>query len=303
MHVRESYRTLTGPEKAAILMLSIGEDHASRLFVLMDDEEIKNVSQTMASLGMVSATVVERLFAEFAEHVAPAGALPGPTESSQGLLESVLGKDACDKVSVSNEQSLLSSLKADSPETVANVLARIKPEQTAQILGQLPEDFAQEVVMRMLRETSVQATAGSAESTPDSDFISDLGRAAEGRFIPASEERSRAAATRFQATAFSFEDLGRLGPVGVQTLLRHVDKAKLALALKGASEPLRELFYANMSARSGKQLRDDVLALGALKLRDVDEAQMYMMTLAKELGAKDEIALSGAPQGDDELIY
>jgi flagellar motor switch protein FliG len=303
MRVRETYRTLTGPEKAAILMLSIGEDYASRLFVLMDDEEIKSVSQTMASLGTVSAAVIERLFAEFADQVAPASALPGSTESSQGLLESVLGKDGGDKVSVSNEQSLLSSLKAESPETAANVLARIKPEQTAQILGQLPEDFAQEVVMRMLRETSAQAAAGGVKPTPDSDFISSLGRAAEGRAAPALDARSRAAAERFQAAAFGFEDLGRIGPVGVQTLLRHADKAKLALALKGASEPLRGLFYANMSERSRRTLREEILALGPVKLRDVDEAQMYMVGLAKELGAKDEIALAGAPRGNDELIY
>jgi len=89
----------------------------------------------------------------------------------------------------------------------------------------------------------------------------------------------------------------------VQTLLRNVDKAKLAVALKGASEPLRDLFFANMSERAGKLLREEISGLGAVRVRDVDEAQTYMVALAKELAAKDEIVLADKAGGEDELIY
>jgi len=102
---------------------------------------------------------------------------------------------------------------------------------------------------------------------------------------------------------FTFEDLGRLDPSSVQTLLRNVDKAKLAVALKGASEPLRDLFFANMSERAGKLLREEINGLGPVRLRDVDEAQMYMVALAKELAAKDELVIADKRGGDDELIY
>src|SRR3546814_8489474 len=88
MRVREDYRGLTGPEKAAILMLSLGEEHASRIFAIMDDEEIREISQTMANLGTVSANLVERLFVEFAEQISSTGSLVGTYESTERLLRS-----------------------------------------------------------------------------------------------------------------------------------------------------------------------------------------------------------------------
>src|SRR3546814_12670016 len=101
MRVREDYRGLTGPEKAAILMLSLGEEHASRIFAIMDDEEIREISQTMANLGTVSANLVERLFVEFAEQISSTGSLVGTYESTERLLTKVLGND---RVSVIMEE-------------------------------------------------------------------------------------------------------------------------------------------------------------------------------------------------------
>ena len=101
---------------------------------------------------------------------------------------------------------------------------------------------------------------------------------------------------------FTFEDLTKLDPGGVQTLLREIDKSKLALALKGASETLRNLFFTNMSERAGKILREDMEDMGPVRLRDVDEAQMYMVTLAKELAGKNEIVIADT-KGEDELVY
>ncbi|MBV8534592.1 MAG: flagellar motor switch protein FliG, partial [Alphaproteobacteria bacterium] len=123
------------------------------------------------------------------------------------------------------------------------------------------------------------------------------------RLMTGLEERNRDSAERIKALMFTFEDLGRLDPGSVQTLLRNVDKGKLAVALKGASEPLRDLFFANMSERAGKLLREEISGLGAVRVRDVDEAQTYMVALAKELAAKDEIVLADKAGGEDELIY
>ncbi len=291
MRVREDYRTLTGPEKAAILMLSIGEEHASRLFLLMDDEEIRQVSQTMSNLGTVHASVIERLFAEFSGQVAPGGLRVETSGSAERLLETVLGTDH-DKLAIADETMLSSSLQNEQPQTAALALSKIKPESAARILGQLPEGFATDVVMHMLRQ-------GTGKKI---DTDGDLPRTLESGFVSALEERNRASADRIKTVAFGFEDLGRLDPVSVQTLLRHVDRAKLAIALKGASEPLRDLFFANLSQIASKKLRDEVLALGPIKLREVDEAQMHVIALAKELRAKDESALADQ-RGDDELIY
>ena len=339
MRVREDYRTLTGAEKAAVLMLSVGEEYASKLFALMDDEEIKELSQTMSNLGTVHSSIIERLFIEFADQISSTGSLVGSFDSTERLLEKVLGKDRVDsimeeirgpagrtmwdKLANVNEGVLANFLKNEYPQTVAVVLGKIKADHAARVLGQLPEAFAMEVIMRMLRMESVQKEIlDDVERTLRSEFMSNLARTTrrdpheamaeifnsldrttEGRFISALEERNRDSAERIKAMMFTFEDLGRLDPGSVQTLLRNVDKSKLAIALKGAPEPLRDLFFANMSERAGKLLREEIQGLGPMKLRDVDEAQTYMVALAKELAAKDEIVIADKRGGDDELIY
>jgi flagellar motor switch protein FliG len=172
MRVREDYRSLTGPEKAAILMLSLGEDHAARLFELMDDDEIREISQTMANLGTVSSNLVERLFIEFAEQFSQGGSLVGSMDSTERLLNKVLDKDRVDtimddirgpagrttwdKLGHVSEQVLANYLKNEYPQTIAVVLSKIQPEQSARVLAALPESLSMEVVMRMLRMEPVQ---------------------------------------------------------------------------------------------------------------------------------------------------
>jgi flagellar motor switch protein FliG len=228
-----------------------------------------------------------------------------------------------DKLGNVNETVLANYLKNEYPQTVAVVLSKIKPDHAARVLGQLPEAFAMEVVMRMLRMEAVQKEVlEDVERTLRTEFMSNLARTSrrdahemmaeifnnfdrgtEGRFMSALEERSRDAAEKIKALMFTFEDLGRLDPGSVQTLVRNVDKAKLSIALKGASETLREMFFSNMSERASKLLKDEMAALGPVRLKDVDEAQMYMVNLAKDLAAKDEIMLADKKGGDDELVY
>ena len=338
MRTRDDYRSLTGPEKAALLLLSVGEDAAAKLFTLMGDDEIKEISQTMANLGTVSATLVERLFIEFADQISSTGSLTGTFESTERLLLKVLdrsrvdnimeeirgpaGRTMWDKLGNVNETMLASYLKNEYPQTVAVVLSKIKPEHAARVLGVLPEAFAMEVVMRMLRMEAVQKEVlDDVERTLRTEFMSNLARTnrrdahemmaeifnnldrnTEARFMTALEERNRDASERIRALMFTFEDLAKLDPGAVQTLLRNVDKSKLPIALKGASEALRDLFFANMSERAGKMLREDMAAMGPVRLRDVDESQMSMVPMAKELAARGEIVISDK-KGEDELVY
>jgi flagellar motor switch protein FliG len=330
---------MSGPERAAVLMLSLGEEHAAKLFALMDDEEIKELSQTMANLGNVSSNVIERLFVDFADQISATGSLVGSYDSTERLLQKVLSKDRVDtimeeirgpagrtmwdKLGNVNEAVLANYLKNEYPQTVAVVLSKIKPEHAARVLAQLPESFAMEVIMRMLRMEAVQKEVlDDVERTLRTEFMSNLARtsrrdahemmadifnnldrASESRFITALEERNRDSAEKIKALMFTFEDLGRLDPGAVQTLLRNVDKTKLGIAMKGASEPLRDLFFSNMSERAGKLLKEEMEAMGPVRLKDVDEAQMHMVNVAKELAAKDEIIIADKRGGEDELIY
>ena len=338
LRVREDYRGLTGPEKAAILLLAIGEEHASRLFVFMDEDEIKELSQTMATLGTVSATLVERLCVEFVEQISSTGALIGTFDSTERLLMKVMdrervetimeeirgpaGRTMWEKMANVSEAVLANYLKNEYPQTVAVVLSKIKTDHAARVLGLLPDSFAMEVVMRMLRMESVQKEVlDDVEKTLRSEFMSNLARTnrrdahemmadifnnldrqTESKFIAALEERNAESAEIIKTLMFTFEDLGKLDPQGVQTLLRAVEKDKLAMGLKGASETLRDLFFNNMSERAAKLLREDMQAMGPVRLKDVDEAQMHMVQTAKDLSARGEIVISDG-KADDELVY
>jgi flagellar motor switch protein FliG len=330
--------SLSGAQKAAIMMLAVGEESATRLFALMDEDEIKEISQTMANLGMINSTVVEQLFVEFANRMTATGSLHGSFESTERLLMKVLDKEKVDaimdeirgpagrtmwdKLGNVNEVVLANYLRNEYPQTVTVVLSKVKPDHAARVLSHLPEAFAMEVIMRMLRMEAVQRDVLDAvERTLRTEFMTNLARTnrrdahelvaeifnnldrnTESRFMASLEERNRDSAERIKALMFTFEDLGKLDPGGVQTLLRAVEKDKLAIALKGASEELRELFFSNMSERAGKMLREDMQAMGPVRLRDVDEAQQGMVQIAKDLAAKGEIILSDK-KGEDELIY
>jgi flagellar motor switch protein FliG len=330
-------KRLSGVEKAAVVLLALGEDHVA-LWQAMDEEEIKEISQAMSALGTVAANVVEDLLVEFVSGMSNSGTIMGSFEQTQRLLGNFLppekveslmeeirgpaGRTMWDKLGNVNEGVLANYLKNEYPQTVAVVLSKIKSDHAARVLSSLPEDFALECVQRMLRMEPVQREIlDKIEQTLRVEFMSNLARTSkrdshelmaeifnnfdrqtESRFVAALEERNRESAERIRALMFVFEDLSKLDPGGVQTLLRAVEKDQLALALKGASDALRDMFMSNMSERAAKIMRDDMESMGPVRLKDVDAAQMAMVQIAKDLAAKGEIMLAGQG-GDDELIY
>jgi len=338
MRVREDFRTLNGAEKAAILMLSLGEEHSARLFALMDDEEIKEISACMANLGTVSSTIVEKLFIDFADHISATGSLVGTHESTERLLQKVLGAERValimeeirgpagrtmwDKLGNVNESVLANYLKNEYPQTVAVVLSKIKSDHAGRVLTQLPESFAMEVIMRMLRMEAVQKEVlDDVERTLRNEFFTSLARTnrrdaheliaeifnsldrnTETRFIAALEERNRDSAERIKGLMFTFEDLQKLDSGAIQALMRAAEKEKMPVALKGASDVLKDLFFTNMSERAGKLLKEEIAAMGPVRLKDVEEAQSYLVSVAKDLAARGEIVISDG-SAEDELVY
>ena len=327
----------TGVEKAAIILMCLGEE-AKKLWQLLDEEEIKEISQAMSSLGLVPAATVESLVIEFVQKMSGSGSIMGSYEQTQRMLSAFLpkekvetlmeeirgpaGRNIWDKLANVNEAVLASYLKNEYPQTVAVVLAKVRPEHAAKVLAELPEDFAAECVMRMLAMEPVQREIlEKIEMTLRTEFMSNLARTSkrdshelmaeifnnfdrqtEARFINSLEDKQRDSAERIRALMFVFEDLGKLDSGGVQTLLRAVDKADLALALKGASDSLRNLFFSNMSERGSKLLKEDMASMGPVRLKDVDAAQTRMVATAKDLSARGEIVLSDG-KSEDELIY
>lgn len=336
--VKEDIRNLSGMQKAAIFMLAVGDQHSSKIFERMDDEEIRDLSQAMSSLGSINSSIVERLFVEFADQLSSAGGLVGSFASTERLLINALpedrvaqimeemrgpaGRTMWDKLGNVNEAVLANYLKNEYPQTVAVVLTKIKPDHASRVLSILPENFSLECIMRMLRMEPVQKEIlDHVERTLRSEFMTNLARTArrdshevmadifnnldrntENRFMTALEERNRESAERIKGLMFTFDDLARLDGAGVQVLLRQVEKDQLGLALKGASDDVRELFFANMSERAGKMMQEDMEALGAVRLKDVDESQSNIVQTAKALADAGEIVISTGGE-EDELVF
>src|SRR5215468_5666246 len=329
---------IPGPQRAAMLMLALGEQYGGKVWSLLDDEEVRELSLQMSTLGNVEAETVEDMLLEFVSRMSASGALMGNFDATERLLQQYLppervtgimdeirgpaGRNMWEKLSNVQEQVLANYLKNEYPQTVAVVLSKLRPEHAARVLGILPEELALDVVNRMLKMEAVQKEViERVEQTLRVEFMSNLSqtrrrdahevmaeifnnfdRQTETRFMIELEDDNRESAERIKNLMFTFDDLVKLDSGSAQTLMRHVDKDKLGVALKGASEAVRQFFLSNMSARAGKMLVDDMQALGPVRLRDVDDAQALLVNLAKDLAAKGEIMIS-KNRADEELVY
>ena len=338
MRVRGDYRSITGQEKAAIFLMSLSQDQASKIFANLDDEEIKEISQSMSGLGTVSSEVIERLFVEFAEQVSSTGSLIGSADSAQRLLGNILGEEKVgeimeeirgpagrtmwDKLANVNEQVLANYLKNEYPQTVAVILAKIGQVHAAKVLATLPENFSLEVVMRMLRMEAVdKEVEKDVERVLRTEFMSNLARSnqrdtfelmadifnnfdrtTETRFLSALDERSKDSAEKIRALMFTFDDLIKLDAAGVQTLMRTVEKDKMTMALKGGSDEMKELFFSNMSERASKLMKEDMTAMGPVRLSEVEQAQLVMVQATKDLIDRGEIVMTSSDGGADEMV-
>src|SRR5882762_650360 len=289
---------LSGAKRAAILMLALGEQYGGKVWSLLDDDEVRELSIHMSTLGNVEADVVEDLMLEFVSRMSASGALMGTFDATERLLHQYLpadrvtgimdeirgpaGRNMWEKLSNVQEEVLANYLKNEYPQTIAVVLSKLKPEHAARVLAILPEDMALDVVGRMLRMEAVQKEViERVEQTLRTEFMSNLSqtrrrdahevmaeifnnfdRQTETRFMTALEDDNRESAERIKTLMFTFDDLVQLDPASMQTLMRHVDKDKLAVPLKGANDTVRQFFMSNMSSRAAKMLAEDMENMG-----------------------------------------
>ena len=329
---------MSGPERAAVLLLALGDQYGSKIWAQLDDNELRQIGVAMSALGTVAATTVEALIVEFVKRLSGSGTVMGNYEATERLLKQFLanervagimdeirgpaGRNMWEKLSHVQEDVLANYLKNEYPQTIAVVLSRLSTAHAGRVLAILPEEIAIDVVARMLKMDPVQKDVmDRLEQTLRTEFISNLSRTrrrdahevmaeifngfdrqTESRFMASLEDQDKAAADHIKKLMFTFDDLAKLDNGAIQTLMRQVEKDKLALALKGASESIRSVFMTNMSQRAAKMLLEEMEALGPVRLKDVDEAQSGLVNLAKDLAAKGEIMIA-KNGGDEELVY
>lgn len=332
-----SNRELTGDEKAAVLLLALGPDHGKPIWEELDEIEIRQLSRAMVRLGPITQDMLDQLLTEFVTVVSSNGNISGNTESTERLLMSFLpgervetimeeirgpaGRNMWEKLSNVQEDILANYLKNEYPQTIAVVLSKISVDHASRVLAVLPDELSLDVVQRMLGLDPVQKEIlEKIEATLRTEFMSTLShtqrrdsheqmaeifnsfdRQTEARFMTSLEENSRDSAERIKELMFTFDDLTRLDSSAIQALLQGMDKKDTALALKGANDTAKEFFLANMSARAAKLMQDDMDAMGPVRLKDVDQAQGKMVSVAKDLAARGEIVIT-KNSGDEEMV-
>ena len=330
-------KRFTGPQRAAALMLALGKDYGTPIWEQLSVDEIKELSSAIAQLGRVPAVVVEHLLIEFSGEVSSMSSLHGSYETTERLLDGILptgrvkeimddirgpsGRTMWDKLSNVSETVLAAYLKNEYPQTIAVILSKVKADYAARVLAEMPRDLSVDVIMRMLRMDTVQkAVLAEVEATLKTEFMGNLSRAqrrdphetmaevfnaldrsTEEALLSALDESAPEAAERIRALMFTFDDLGNLLPSAIAAIVRAADKREMALAMKGAPDELRQVFFGAMTGRSAKLMREDIIGLGPVRSKDCEEAQSSMVRLAKILADRGEIQLVD-PQSDEAMI-
>lgn len=338
METRKDYISLSGVERVSLLLLALGDDQVQELFKHLDESEIREIALTMTALGKVPSNVVEVMFGDFVDQLSTTGALIGTPESTKRLLNKALpqekvtqimdeisgpaGRTMWDKLSNINEELLANYLKNEYPQTISVVMTRIKPEHAARVMTLLPDSLVMEVIMRMLKMESVRREIlDDVERTLRTEFMSNISKAAkrdsyelvaeifnyldrqaEAKMLGSLEESSPDDAEKIKNLMFTFDDILKLDSQGIQTIIRVADKTKLALALKGANDSIKEKFFGNMSERAAKLMREDMQSMGMVRVKDVDEAQNYIVVTTKDLSNRGEIIIRKGNDAEDALI-
>ncbi|MGL4371235.1 MAG: flagellar motor switch protein FliG [Alphaproteobacteria bacterium] len=331
-------KIVSGSAKAAALLLALSPESSKKLFSFLEEDEIRQMSATMAQLGVVESKSVEYVIQEFIDLMQKGQGVLGSLDNTKRLLSQILGEEGAQNILAGihgsntsmwerlvnvNEETFTNFLQNEHPQTIAVVLSRIKTDYAAKIFSKLQDPLSMEVMLRMLNAASVKRDVlDEVESGLKFELMEELSRSSksadphqtlaeifnafdrntETRFMTALEEKTPDSAERIKSLMFTFRDLIRVDSAGIQMLIRQSDKSALALALKGAPDLIKDLFFSSMSERASKLLKEDIAALGMVRIRDVDEAQAKVVVLAKELADAGEITISEGSDTDEMVL-
>jgi flagellar motor switch protein FliG len=330
---------LTGPKKAAILLLALGEEGAADIIKNLEDSEIQQVGYYMARFTDVAPEELDMVLEEFYTKSSDDSGgflINASGDFVKNTLSKALGddraKELVDNLSANVDESALESLKWLDPKAIANfithehpqtislILAHLEdPEQTATVLKELPENLQADVVYRMSILESIQpgvvaeidevlsremqasgaigtSKVGGIESV--AEMLNSLDKSTETRILATIEESNPDLAEQIRELMFTFEDLVLIDSRGMQNIIKEVPQPELVMALKTASEPIKELIFASMSQRASDMLREDLEVLGPVKVSDVEKAQQNLVKIARRMEEEGKIIIGGRGGGD-----
>ncbi|MCD6419261.1 MAG: flagellar motor switch protein FliG [Synergistetes bacterium] len=329
---------LTGKEKAAVLLIALGPETSAKVLKHLKEEEIEQITLEVASMRKIPPQLKDEVIREFQDMlIAREFVGKGGIDYARTMLEKALGKDRAENIlgkltaslqvrpfeSVrrADPSQVLNFLQGEHPQTIALVLAYMNPDQAAAVLSGLPPELQVDVARRLatMDRTSPEtlrdvervlekklssvalrdfAQAGGIDAVVE--VLNSVDRTTEKNILDSLEEQDPELADEIRKRLFVFEDVVKLDDRSVQRVLREVDMKDLALALKGASEDVKDKFFHNMSKRAAAMLKEDMEFMGPVRVKDVEEAQQKIVNVIRQLEESGEIIVSRG--GEEEII-
>ncbi len=330
---------LSGAERAAILLMSLGEAHAAEIMKHLGPKEVQKVGESMASMANVKKEEVNKVVSDFAYTLGTQTALgTGNEEYLRNVLSGALGDDKAsqliDRILLGRSAKGLETLKwmepraiaevirLEHPQIVGIVLSYLDPDQAAEVLALLPENMRADIVMRIASLDGIQPSAlaeldeilekqfeGASSSIRSSsvggkktaaNILNFMDSAVEGAIMERVKTVDEELGDNIEELMFVFENLKDVDDRSIQALLREIASDTLILALKGADEELKEKIFKNMSKRAAEMLRDDLEARGPVRISEVEAAQKEILAVARRMADAGDMSLGGG--GADEFL-
>lgn len=332
-------KKMTGTERAAVFLLTVGEKDAAEVLKHMSPKEVQKIGEAMAGIEGIDKNTVSDVLSSFVEKVDEHTSLGvGNDDYLRNVLENALGKDNAgsilDRILLGRKSKGIESLKwmepraiadiirLEHPQIIAIVLSYLDPDQAAEILSAIPENMRVDAMMRIALLDGIQPSAmneldevlekqfaGNADNIKSSgvgglktaaNILNFMDSSLEGELIEGIRENDAEMGDGIQELMFVFENLIDVDDRGIQSLLREISSENLIMALKGADDELKEKIFKNMSKRAGEMLRDDLESKGPVRLSDVEVAQKEILAIARRMAEAGELSLGGG--GGEEFV-
>lgn len=327
-----------GLEDAAILLMSLGEEEAAEVFKHLTPKEVQRLGETIARMKTVPRERFDGVLARFHEQAEAHSMLVNDTdEYVKNVLRKALGEDKAnlliDRILQGSDVTGIESLKwmdagsiaellrAEHPQIVAAILVHLEFDQVADVLKQMPERVRNEVMVRIATLDGIQPSAlkdlnevlskvlaggdrmrksslGGAK--PAAEIINMMGSAIEATVLDYIREADMDLAQKIMDNMFTFDDVIKIDDKGIQAMLKEVQSESLVIALKGATQELREKIFKNMSSRAAETLKEDLDSRGPVRVSDVESEQKEMLKIVRRLADEGTIVLGGG--GDDQFL-
>ena len=338
MGMRRGRGEITGREKAAILLISLGPEYSAQIFKHLNDEEIEELTLEIANMRKISPEEKEQIMEEFYQIcVAQEYISEGGINYAKEVLEKALGSqkamDIINKLTASlqvkpfdfarkaDPSQLLNFIQNEHPQTIALILSYLPSEQSAAILSALPQGKQTEVAQRIatmdrtspdiIKEVELvlesklsslisqdYTSAGGIQSIVD--ILNSVDRGTEKNIMDTLEIQDAELAEEIRRRMFVFEEIINLDSTSIQRFIREIDNNELAIALKGATEEVASVIFSNMSKRMAEMIKEDMEYMGPVRLRDVEEMQQKIVNIIRQLEETGDIII--ARGGGDEII-